>query len=266
MVQTLDCKIVLSLTEKMWVVKKNKDLTSFNGSCTLVPYSYDRGFSMNGTIRCNKCFNAMVTSTCSRCGYPICYIYLYWQGKRYKFWKDRDGGQLDYRRATRLITVIRSAIDNKTFNPDDFTLSKVKERLVENKLNDWLYQKSEEEQADELSPETIRHYKSYVKNHFIPFFKGLDVKEVEFHHIENFKDQLPKSLKIKTRRNTLNALHSFFTWLRRKGIIKEVPNFPEIRGNDAKMRTSIDVDQQKEALKNYRSIIEISSLSRLRRG
>ncbi|MBF0592032.1 MAG: tyrosine-type recombinase/integrase [Nitrospirae bacterium] len=191
----------------------------------------------------------MTRATCSNCGYTICYIDIYWQGKTYRFRRDRDGGQLDYKRANRQITIIRSAIDNKTFNPDDFIASKVNERLMENKLNDWLDQKSEEEQADELSPDTIRHYQSYAKHHYIPFFKGLDVKEVEFSHIENFKDKLPKRLKIKTRRNILNALHSFFTWLRRKGVIKEVPNFPEIRGNDAKMRTSIDVDQQKEALK-----------------
>ncbi|KJU85050.1 protein containing Integrase, partial [Candidatus Magnetobacterium bavaricum] len=184
--------------------------------------------------------------------------------------RDKDGGQFDYSRAIRRMTVIRSEIDNKTFNPDDFMASKIKERLMETKLNDWLEQKSEEEEANELSPDTIRHYQSYTKNHFIPYFKGLDVKEVEFHHIENFKDRLPKRLKIKTRRNILNALHSFFTWLRRKGIIKEVPNFPEIRGDDAKMRTSIDIDQQQEVLKrlpkHHRDIFAFAFETGLRGG
>ncbi|KJU87632.1 integrase family protein [Candidatus Magnetobacterium bavaricum] len=248
-VQALDCTIVLSLTEKNVDMRQNTNLTKSEGTANMGLYNDDRGFCMSGSIRCNRCFKAMTGPVCLHCGYTICYIYIYWNGKGRTFRKDRNDEQLDYKRAKRQLTVIRSTIYNKTFNPDDFKASKIKERLMENKLNDWLDQKSEEEQADELSPDTVRHYQSYAKWHFIAFFKGLDVKEVEFHNIENFKDKLPKKLKIKTRRNILNALHSFFTWLRRKGIIKEVPNFPEIKGNDAKMRTSIDIEQQQEALK-----------------
>ncbi|KJU87468.1 Integrase, catalytic core, phage domain protein [Candidatus Magnetobacterium bavaricum] len=249
---------------------KHSGLTKSEGTATLGLYPYDRRFSMNGTIRCNKCFTNMTGTTCSKCGYPICYIYLYWKKKRYKFTKDKDDYQFDYHRANRLLGVIRLEIDQKTFNPDNYLPGKVKERLMENKLTDWLEQKSEEEQANEMSPETIRHYQAYVKQHFIPYFKGLDVKEVEFSHLENFKDKLPKRLKIKTRRNILNALHSFFRWLKRKGIIKEVPNFPDIKGNDAEVRTSIDIEQQREALNkipgHHRDIFEFSFETGLRGG
>jgi Site-specific recombinase XerD len=122
-----------------------------------------------------------------------------------------------------------------------------------------------------LSPETVRHYTTYIKNHYVPHFKGLDVKEVEFQHLEAFKDKLAKKgLKIKTRRNILNALHPFFVWLKRKGIVKEIPNFPEIKGNDATMRSSLDPEQQAEALakilQEHRDIMEFAFEIGLRGG
>ncbi|MBF0515859.1 MAG: hypothetical protein HQK97_01905 [Nitrospirae bacterium] len=56
---------------------------------------------------------------------------------------------------------------------------------------------------------------------------------MEFRHIEAFKDKLAKKkLKITTRRNILDGLHSDFVWLKSKGIIKEIPNFPQIKGGD----------------------------------
>ncbi|MBF0553426.1 MAG: tyrosine-type recombinase/integrase [Nitrospirae bacterium] len=208
---------------------------------------------------------------CHQCGYHKCYIDLRYNGKQYRFRKARDGYHYDYLRAQRQLNVFRSEIDNKTFNPDDYLTAKIKERLMENKLYEWLDQKSEEEQANELSPETLRHYASYAKHYYAPNFKGLDVKEVEFHHLEAFKDKLAKKkLKIKTRRNILNGLHSFFTWLKRKGIIKEVPNFPQIKGDDATMRVALDVEQQAEGLAKipaeHRDIIEFAFEVGLRGG
>jgi integrase len=87
---------------------------------------------------------------------------------------------------------------------------------------------------------------------------------------EAFKDILPKSLKIKTRRNILNGLHAFFTWLKRKGTIQEIPVWPVIKGNDSNIRTAIDYETQIYALskipEEHRDVIEFGFETGLRPG
>ncbi|MBF0557118.1 MAG: hypothetical protein HQK96_21600, partial [Nitrospirae bacterium] len=109
----------------------------------------------------------------------------------------------------------------------------------------------EEEASGELSPETTYHYAAYIRIYYMPFFKDMDITEIKFEHLERFKDKLPKKLRIKTKRNILNALHSFFGWLRNKGVIGELPRFPEIKGNDAKSRTAIDYETQTHVLQRF---------------
>ncbi|MBF0553263.1 MAG: site-specific integrase [Nitrospirae bacterium] len=208
---------------------------------------------MNGRIRCLKCATVMDTHTCPKCGYGKCRIFLYWRKKLHRFSTDKDGVQLDYMHAERQLTIMRADIDRKRFIPDDWIPGKVKEKLVTHKLDEWIEQKAEEEASNEFSPETLRHYKSYSRAYYKPFFKGIDCREVKFEQLERFKDKLPKKLKLKTKRNILNALHSFFSWLRRKGVIPEIPLFPQIKGNDATVRLSIDYEEQLAALKRIPS-------------
>ncbi|MBF0554921.1 MAG: site-specific integrase [Nitrospirae bacterium] len=225
---------------------------------------------MNGKIRCLRCAATMISHTCPKCGYQKCRIFLYWQKKLYRFSTDKDDIHLDYVHAERQLTIMRADIDRKRFSPDDWIPGKVKEKLMEQKLDEWLEQKDEEEASNELSPETLRHYKAYTKIYYKPLFKGLDCREVKFEQLERFKDKLPKKLKLKTKRNILNALHSFFSWLRRKGVIPEIPLFPQIKGNDATVRMAIDYEEQLSALKNLheqdRDIFEFGFETGLRPG
>ena len=87
---------------------------------------------------------------------------------------------------------------------------------------------------------------------------------------EDFKDSLPKRLSIKTRRNILNALHAMFKRMHRKGIIKNMPAWPVIEGNDSKERTALDYETQMEALNRipepHRSCIAFGFETGLRPG
>ena len=200
---------------------------------------------MKGTIICNKCRKKM-DGVCS-CGNYRCLIRVYWKGKYYEFRRDKDGDVLTYKKATDRLIEINNAIRNHTFNPVDYDDSQVKERKFSFMMNKWLSQKEVEEQNNELSPETLRCYHSYNRNYF-QYFNDYDVREILYEQIEDFKDKLPRHLSSKMKKNILNALHSFFNWIRKRGTIKDFPLFPQIKGDDSQVRTAIDLDSQNEAL------------------
>lgn len=237
------------------------------------PVSYPWGFSMAGSIRCAKrgCGRPRNSLICPQCGHPTVYISLYWKGKHYNYWRDKDGNPLvDYRKAISILSAIRLEINDNKFNPVDWTSSKLKERKFENKVLEWLTLKTEEAEANELSFETIKNYKGYTHNFYIPFFNGWDAREIRFEQLEGFKDSLRGNIKIKTRRNILNGLHAFFAWLKRKGTITEIPAWPQIEGDDSEVRTAIDYDVQVEGLNKipdgHRDVIEFGFETGLRPG
>lgn len=97
----------------------------------------------------------------------------------------------------------------------------------------------------------------------------MDVRDIRLEQLTNFKDTL-ENISIKTRKNIFIALRNFFGWLRKRGIIKELPIFPEIKGDDSKPRVAIDVDTQEIALKRipeeHRDPIEFLMETGLRPG
>ena len=121
---------------------------------------------------------------------------------------------------------------------------------------------------NELSPGTLKDYRGYVKNYF-GFFNGLDVAEITLEHLTNFRDTL-SGVSIKTRKNVMNALRNFFFWLKERGVLRELPVFPKVKGDDSKPRRAIGVDLQDEALARipdaHKGIIEFLMETGLRPG
>lgn len=212
---------------------------------------------MNGTIRCVKCDIKLTQHICPNCGNHSCYISLYWKckseqrGKHHRFFKGKDGFPLDFAHAERQITMMRSEIDRGTFNLDDWKFGKVKERHFENVVYQWLEAKKEEKESHELAKSTVKTYTSYTRNHYVPFFQGIDVKDIQDEDIKRFSSALRKKhLGIRMRRNIINTLHSFFVWLTSEGVIKQkdLPFFPRINGNDSRVKVSLEVEDQEDAL------------------
>lgn len=236
------------------------------------------GLAMNGTIRCAHCNKKTTQHVCPHCGHHQVYISLYWRGKgdakgkHHHFYKGKDGFALDYAHAERQLTLMRSSIDRGTFNLDDWKFNKVKERLFENVVPGWLDVKKEEMGAQELAPATLKTYTSYSRNHYVPFFRGMDVRDVTDEDINRFSSALrKKKLGIRMRRNIINILHSAFMWMRSEGIInKDLPFFPSIKGNDSRVKVALEIDDQTEALRNipgiHRDIFEFSFETGVRPG
>jgi len=177
-----------------------------------------------------------------------CHIALYWNSKLLTFFKDTQGRLFSFITAfEQLLAMNRDIIEGK-FNPTDWQPAKVKERLLSVMLTHWLEQKKAEILSGEFSYGTYHSYRSAVDTHIIPKLGHMDIREIRFSDLEEFKDKLPRDIKLKTKRNILNALHAALRWMWRKGMITQMPPFPVIKGNDAEQRIALSLEEQYEAL------------------
>lgn len=222
-----------------------------------------------GLILCNKCRKKMDgVCLCTPEGNQKCLIKIYWKGKGYEYRRDDRGFIFTYDTAVAKLTEMNLEIKKGTFNPIEFTDSKIKERKFENQIDLWLQEKENLEKTGELSPGTTGNYQGYVKNHFHTL-NQYDVRDIQRGELSSFKDTL-SHVSIKTRKNIMNALQGFFRWLLDRGTITTLPSFPEIKGDDSQQRRAIDFELQDQALQtipdDYKDPIEFLFESGLRPG
>jgi integrase len=226
---------------------------------------------MRGTIRCSKCHSNMEKAVCGKCGHTICYIVVYWRGKHHRFFKSRDDGEpFTFGRAGKQLVEINLELNRKDFNPKRWTVEAVKSRAFQRQIDKWLERKTHEKDVGEFAPSTLKSYRNYARNHF-PFFGGKAIADIEYADLEDFKDHLAdKGIKIKSRKNILNGLHAFFTWAFKRGILKVIPPFPTVEGDDAEPRTALTLAEQMEALERlpeaHRDVISFAMETGLRPG
>jgi integrase len=158
---------------------------------------------------------------------------------------------------------------NKKFDPADWTDARIKQRRFENLMEGYHSEKEHEMQTGELSLEYFRIIRNYYRNYF-KFFDGYDVREIDREQLSEFKRECLNNLKIKSRRNVLNALHAFFHWLHDNGHILHMPSFPEVKGDDATPRRAIRKEAQEAGLRNipeqFRDPIEFMMKTGMRPG
>jgi integrase len=230
------------------------------------------GVIVKGLILCNKCRKKFSgVCQCTEKGNAKCLIQIYWKGKHYEYRRDKQGFIFTYDTAVDRLTEIGTAIKKGIFNPADFSDMKVKERKFENKIQVWLEQKGKECKDGDISPSSLGNIQGYIKNYYLPFFSEWDVREIQYEQLEEFKDSLPDTLKKKTKSNILVSFHSFFTWLRKKGVRGEVPLFPVVDCIDnSSERVALDYEQQAFYLKmipeQYRDVLEFGMETGLRPG
>lgn len=229
-----------------------------------------------GAIYCSnsRCHSPMdiENEKCPICGGTKCYVRLYWQGKLYSYRRDDDGEIFRVFTAVQKLEEINKAINNKRvpFRPKEFSDASQQLRHFEIQFQEYLEEKESELKAGELSPEYFRTIKSYNRNHF-PYWSGWDVKTIGREDIALFKQKILHQLPgIKTRKNVLNSLHAFFSWMFDNGRIDRIPPFPLIKGDNAAPRRAIRPETQREGLENiptrHRDPIEFMMKTGLRPG
>ena len=211
----------------------------------------------------------MKKPVCS-CGHTTCFISLYWKGKYERFSRSiRDGNTLNYQRALDFQISITHALKEKTFTLESWQYGEIKKLKFDYLFLKWLEQKKQELDSNELSYGTYKAYESYYYHHLSPLFLQ-DIRDITFTELEEFKDNLSKTIKLKTKRNILNCVHSFFSWLLKKGRIDKIPVFPTIEGNDATPMQALDKVSLKKALEmipeKHRDIIEFAFETGVRIG
>ena len=126
----------------------------------------------------------------SSCGYDAVYIRIMWKGKFYSFWHDGTDRSYSFAEGAKVLHTINQQIEARQFNPKDYLTSTIQEMRFEVSFKKWLDLKKKEVESNELSPETLRAYRSYFKNHFQSLI-GKDLREIELKDLTGILDACP---------------------------------------------------------------------------
>jgi len=169
-----------------------------------------------------------------------------------RVWSNRGIRITDEETARRLLEQIRGKVaDGKLLHEvlAEYLPANAKPNLVPSWMKRWLDVRRREAEAGTLSPYTFRQYQGYAKpgGHF-SYFDRLSIHEITFGVLEDWslwladRGQNPKS-----RRNIISAFKAFLAWLRRRGEIREVPEFSLPRADEYEPRI-MAIEEQDLAL------------------
>jgi integrase len=147
------------------------------------------------------------------------------QRKNWQFKYDRNGDRFESEaHAHRHLEYLRALIDDKAFNPFDWV--EEKPHSFQNLQGTYFRACLSIVKRDEMSPSTLKTKRRYWKLYFLPFFSGMDIKHIRNIHLRQFHDQLPATLKAKTRLNVVSDVEGFLRWCKEEEILKgAVPHY-----------------------------------------
>lgn len=201
----------------------------------------DKTLCMKGAIRtkekCPRC-GSKFTGNPLRCHACLTtptryYIDLYVSGHgKLKIYSDKRGSSLDsYERAHRVLESLRYEIDQHIFDPSKYLSSNIKDYRFEERVQEWYQSKTREVEKGNLAESYTIKLKCYMESYYLPFFKGIDIRDIRTFHIQRFYDQLPSTKSLKYLKNILGGLKHFFNTLHRFEYISQKPIFPVIQVN-----------------------------------
>ena len=155
------------------------------------------------------------------------YVYLYWKGKRKKRYNDIDGTSLKARyRAERLAERINGDIEEngKNFDLNRWFGKNANELIFANYVKAYIDRKAN----TSWSMEFAKVKESHAENHWIPYFKDKDIREIRLGHLEDFLAFLPDHLQIGTKKHIMDGLKGLFNNAYRREDIDRVPPWPKI--------------------------------------
>jgi hypothetical protein len=175
----------------------------------------------------------MINDACPKCGKKQCHISLYFKGKVYKFYRDTDDTRLSQASAMNILEKInREMSDKKTaFHIDNWLTKTFEQRKVVRAVDSWISDCKSDVAKGIMSASVPKGYWSIAKTHILNKSYGLghfQINEIGANELKQFHNSLPDNLKKSSHRAIMRALHIFFNWAHKKGLINHVPAFPRI--------------------------------------
>ncbi|KFO67884.1 hypothetical protein ER57_08175 [Smithella sp. SCADC] len=125
-----------------------------------------------------------------------------------------------YQDAQRTLTGWRFKTDELTFDERDYQPDNP--LGFSNMSNKWLSYHS-----GKVKPGTRKNLIAHIR-HAQEYFQNRNVKDLRYGDFEDFLQELTE-LSGKTKHNIMSTIHNFYSWLRKRREIRELPEFPEVK-------------------------------------
>lgn len=114
----------------------------------------------------------------------------------------------------------------------------------------------------ERSPKMNINDKQKLEKDILPFFKGMNVKDVTYKHLDNYITQLrQRKLKPPTIKSHLSLIHKILSLSQRENLIDRLPSFPKVKRKDSP-RGWFNNDEYKLLLKTVKQCIDEKTIIR----
>ncbi|MHB9071893.1 MAG: tyrosine-type recombinase/integrase [Desulfobaccales bacterium] len=97
---------------------------------------------------------------------------------------------------------------------------------------------------DGVSRGYLKGVESYARNHLLPFFEDMNIRDIEEGQLEDFRRQLPRSLSAKTVKNIFGLLNKILRDALRRRDIQRMPEFPKIKFETPPIKWIDEEDQE----------------------
>ena len=194
------------------------------------------GFSMKGIRALERCPKCQGPWESTDKGYqcPDCLTHpkrfrvdFHYKGERFRSAVDLDGKTLaTFADAYALLKRAQSEIENHKFDPERWRVRTRIEYSFAFLVDKWYREKEKAMKQGKLAPSYLPKLWQYIRLYYLPFFDKQDVREI--FNLKDFANWLPDRFSLKYQKNILDALVSFFRWLKDDKLIDEVPKHEKI--------------------------------------
>lgn len=165
------------------------------------------------------------------------------QGNR-KLYRDSTGHVFDsYARADQELSTIRAEIRKGTFDIRNYVQSEIKGLLLENYAQAWLGRQELRARQGRISQGYLKELRNVVNRHLVPFLGRKNIREIRTGTVEDFMNQLPDTLKLKTIDNIMGIFKKMMMDAKDREDITIMPKFPKIEVGDPETKWLVEEDQ-----------------------
>jgi integrase len=161
-----------------------------------------------------------------------------------KLYRDSTGHAFDtYARADQELSTIRAEMRKGTFDIRNYVQAEIKGLLVENYAQAWLVRRELEQRRGLISQGYLKELKNVINRHLVPALGRKNIRDIREGTVEDFRNQLPETLKPKTIDNIMGIFKKLMQDALRRKDIARMPEFPKVDVGDPITKWLAEEDQ-----------------------